>query len=194
MLMTLQKLVPSGVLLLVLCPLASADYLYTVSFDQLSYTSLTNKIYTYAATSFSFTEPSIIVTGFLGTIGQVISVPGGNTDGFAFTELTSESEGFFGSLFVSPTPSSGVEGQIDGVILGLTTNMNGPGNYAINTLEQSGYCIDEGNPALCVGRSVTGSIDISEISPVPEPAALPLLASALALMGWVSHRKRRSQL
>ena len=128
-------------------------------------------------------------------LGQIISVPDGEMNGFTFTEAINVSETATSSLFASrPFAFSGVRGQIDEVLFQITASMNGPGSYPL-PVPGDGYCIDIGPPVTgCLGVNVpSGSLTITEAEAVPEPDLLPLVAGAAGLIGWISQSKHRSR-
>jgi len=165
-----------------------ADLLYTVAFDQVPF-----ETFTYPADSFSFTTPSIIPGGFSGMVGQIISIPDGEINGFMFTEVINESQTSSSSLFISrPFALSGVRGKIDEIFFQITASMNGPGIYPL-PVPGDGYCIDAAPVPACLGISVpSGSLTIAEA--VPEPAYFSFVAGVAALIGWISQRKHRFRL
>jgi hypothetical protein len=163
---------------------ASAGYLYTISYAELTFNGLT-----YVADMFSFTVDNIITeTGFLN-----VSVPGGELNGFTFTSLTTwcvTSPDCARAFDILPSGSRGI-GAVNGLYFSVLTNPNAVGTYPSTGYAGRGIEDAGGIPY----RYVDGSLTIAELPgpAVPEPGSgVLILSAACALFVGRKVQRRRA--
>lgn len=151
-----------------------ADFLYDFHYDQLVFNGTT-----YAAGDFSFTSPTI-----LQNVGDTANVSSGSLDGFTFAQVG------LGTIFPPPTFvfQTGAFAVPDGSVGGLeffVAPALGPGTHSTNDAERG---IGQGGADVFV--SSAGSLTITTVSTVPEPASLGYLTTIISA-GLLYRRQRR---
>lgn len=180
----------AAIILLLSVP-ASADFLYTVSYDAKTIEATTTPLggtieaRTYAADSFSFLASSILPPSDQG--GDIVSVPGGELNGLTFTSISWGGEAL---LEAFPDFSTFSLGEVSALAFNLN-DFRVPDSIGTYTTTYAGrgigFLSDSNNRGVLYEYG-TGSLTISEVSsPVPEPGSWMLV---LSVLGPVLVRRR----